>query len=257
MSTTWRMTSSRLPPPLWRFPELEDRSQPAPMAEVEAEAAIDDMGSPAEPLDDRPDGAPTAEVLQDHAARGYSEGWERGFAEGRDQGYAEGIGAAAEAAQAALAEHARHLAAITAQLSAPIPALDAAVEEAVTALALEVARGVIGNESSRSRDYLMRLIREAVAKVPIDVGALKIFLNPADKDLIRSLAPDIEDGRSTLVGDPGIEPGDCLVVADGQGTSIKDLRWRPRAGEGMAQVDLSLAARWRSVMRALFEGEGQ
>jgi len=87
------------------------------------------------------------------------------------------------------------------------------------------------------------------------MGALKVVLNPADLELVRALAPEIENDSAALVSDDAVEPGDCLVVADGQGAPIKDMRWRPRAGEGMSQVDLSLATRWRAVMLALFEGE--
>jgi flagellar assembly protein FliH len=80
-------------------------------------------------------------------------------------------------------------------------------------------------------------------------------LNPTDLDVIRGLAPEIEGGNAALVADDTIEPGDCRVIADARGMPIKDMRWRPRAGEGASQVDLSLATRWRAVMLALFEGE--
>ena len=196
-----------------------------------------------------------SETVQEEIAKGYSEGWQRGLAEGREKGYAEGLDEGTKAAEQALASQAERLGAIIARLGAPLPALERPVEEAIAALALEVARCVIGSETSRSREYLVRLIREAVAKVPIEMGALKVVLNPVDLELVRALAPEIENDSAALVGDDAVEPGDCLVVADGQGAPIKDMRWRPRAGEGMSQVDLSLATRWRAVMLALFEGE--
>jgi flagellar assembly protein FliH len=167
----------------------------------------------------------------------------------------EGVAAGTEAAEAAHAAQAQRLAGIIARLTAPLPELERTVEEAVAALALEVARCVIGSETSHSREYLVRLIREAVAKVPIEMGALKVVLNPIDLELIRALAPEIENRSVAFVGDDAVEPGDCRVVADGQDASIKDMRWRPRSGEGISQVDLSLATRWRAVMLALFEGE--
>jgi flagellar assembly protein FliH len=188
-------------------------------------------------------------------AKGYAEGLRRGLAEGRDTGYAEGLAAGAKAAEEPLAAQARRLAAIASRLAAPIPALDRTVEEAIAALALEVARCVIGSEVVQSREYLVRLIREAVAKVPVEMGALQIVLHPADLEVVRGLAPDIESGGAVLVADPAIEEGGCLVVADGDGRPVRDRRWRPRAGEGVSQVDLSLAARWRGVMLALFDGE--
>jgi hypothetical protein len=80
-------------------------------------------------------------------------------------------------------------------------------------------------------------------------------LNPADIEIIRRLAPQIEQDGAVLVSDETIELGDCRVVADGQNAPIKDMRWRPRPGDSVSQVELCLASRWRAVMLALFEGE--
>lgn len=256
-----RMAEVRRAIALWQMPELGDGLQPFSAPDLTAEEHIDDsedkdaIDDGAAPCSDRPsEECAIAEVLQDQCAKGYAEGWEQGRLEGAEKGYADAI-AAADAAQSALAQQARRLAAIAARLGAPIPALDAAVEEAVAALALEVARCVIGSEVSRSRDYLVRLIREALAKVPIELRAIAIIVNPADRDLICRLAPDIADGNAALVSDDAIEPGDCRVIADNSASPAKDMRWRPRAGEGIAQVNLSLASRWRAAMLALFEDE--
>ena len=246
-------TSATAPPLLrWQLPELETSANPALLLEPgEADNILADV----EGGDPRAEEAALAELIQEEIAKGYAEGWQRGLAEGRDKGYAQGFDEGMRAAEGAAAAQARQLAGIIDRLSAPLPVLDGRVEEAVAALALEVARCVIGSETSRSREYLVRLIREAVARVPIEMGALKVVLNPADLELVRALAPDLEGGSALLVSDDAVASGDCLVVADGQGAPIKDMRWRPRTGEGMSQVDLSLATRWRAVMRALFEGE--
>jgi flagellar assembly protein FliH len=251
-----QMTLAGPPLLLWQIPELEDTSAPVAITILAAAESTEEILPPPD------DHAPAAvnepsmtEIEQDQRATGYAEGWERGLSEGRERGYAEGIAAGTEAARAALSEQAQRLAAIINKLGAPISALEAPVEEAVAALALEVARCVIGSETSRSHAYLVPLVREALAKVPIEMGTPKIVLNPADRELIGGLAPDLEPTNAVLIGDDAIEPGDCLVVADGQGAPIKDMRWRPRTGDGMSLVDLSLAERWRAVMRRLFEGE--
>jgi flagellar assembly protein FliH len=244
------MTSAGLPLLRWPIPEL-DAGQPlvaAPTPEPDAEIGV--LSAPQPEPACKP---PVDDVSEQDRARGYAEGWQQGHAAGNEQGYAAGIAAGTAAAQAAFGEAVRRLEAITAKLGAPIAAFDAAIEEAVAALALEVARGVIGSETSRSRDYLVPLIRQAVAKVPVEMGAVKIVLNPADLALIRGAAPEIENESAALIGDDSIMPGDCLVVADGQNAPIKDMRWRPRAGD--AQADLSLATRWRAVMCTLFEEE--
>lgn len=241
----------------WPIPELEAGKS----ASATDGAAPPETGSEAAmPYPNGADGAahdrdPVNQIVAEEIARHRAEAVERGLAEGREQGYADGLAAGARAAEEAVAAQLQRLAAIANRLGAPIPALDRTVEEGVVALALEVARCVVGSEVERSREYLVRLIREAIAKVPIEMGALRLVLNPADLELVRGLAPDIESGGAVLVGDGSVEAGGCLVIADGDGKPVKDRRWRPRAGEGVSQVDLTLAARWRAVMLALFDGE--
>ena len=248
------MTRARQPLALWQIPELTAQSARSPLPSVSAAAGqAHESPDPAPPATRQAGGGAPVEPTAEPSDQGYVEGWERGLSQGREAGYAEGIAAATEAAQAAVQDQVRRLEALVTRLNAPIASLDAAVEEAVAALALEIARCVIGSETSRSRDYLVRLIREAVAKVPIELGALKIVLNPVDQNPIRELAPELENGNTVLIGDEEIAPGDCRVIADGHGAPLKDMRWRPRVGT--AQVDLSLATRWRAVMHALFEGE--
>jgi flagellar biosynthesis/type III secretory pathway protein FliH len=234
-------------PPLlrWKIPELDSAAEPVTTPLPSADGIESDVC---------PAGEQKSADLDETLISG-SVSAQRGFAEGTERGYADGMDTGARAAEAALAEQVRRLSVIVARLEAPIAELERPVEEAVAALALEVARCVIGSETSRSREYLVRLIREAVAKVPIEMGSLKVMLNAADLDVIRALTPEIENGNTSLAADDSIAPGDCLVVTDGQGSPIKDMRWRPRSGEGMSQVDLSLAARWQAVMLALFEEE--
>jgi flagellar assembly protein FliH len=238
----------------WQFPELD---VPASQDQVSlpTESDLEIAASEIDEFTAAPEERSTSENVAEQIASGYAEGFERGLSEGREKGYAEGLEVGTKAGKKSLSAEARRLRKIVARLGAPIPALEPGVEEAVAALALEVARRVIGSEVARSRDYLIRLIREAVAKIPIDTGDLRVVLNPADIELVRALGPEIENGSARLVGDASIEPGGCLVVADGQSTPIKDMRWQSRANESTSQVDLTLASRWRSVMLTLFEGE--
>lgn len=229
----------------WAFPTLDEVAAPP------AEYADHEPLPPELADDDEP--APILAGLAAEAAQGYAEGLERGIAEGRVRGYAMGLEEGVAAAQHRLAAEAQRLAAIIARLGAPIAALEPDLEEAVLGLALEVARCVIGGEVSRSRDYLVRLIRDAIAKVPIEMGAPQIVLNPADLDLVRTVAPEIEQASATLVADESVEPGGCLVIANGNDTPVRDVRWHPRAGEGVSQVNLTLPSRWRSVMLNLFD----
>jgi flagellar assembly protein FliH len=267
--------SSILP---WQFPSLDEKAAEAPTAPVPPAAAAaplppdrpEEIASPAAAAAAAAAAIDTTAVaatdvaarIEEEGAKGYAAGQARGYAEGLEQGLREGRaqGAAAGnaegrlAAEQDLADKARRLAALVEQLAAPIPVLESKVAEAVAALALELARCVIGSEVSRSRDYLVRLIREAVAKVPIEMGKPRLVLNPADLELVRALAPEIEEKGAAFFADETVEAGGCLLVADADSGAIADRRWHPRAGEGAAQVDLTLSARWRHAMLALFEG---
>jgi flagellar assembly protein FliH len=182
---------------------------------------------------------------------------EAGFEEGREQGYAAGFAAGLAAGEAAAAEAVQRLTSIVASLGGSLTAFEQPVEEAVAALALEAARCVIGAEVKRSHEFLVCLVREAIAKVPLEMAMPRVLLSPIDLELVRHLAPDIDSAGAILVADDTIEAGGCIVVADGGQQPVKDRRWNPRHPAGAAQVDLTLAARWREVMLTLFDGEDE
>lgn len=199
----------------------------------------------------------TAARVASELATARDEGLQQGLTEGREKGYEAGFAEGVKAGEAKMMEAVKRMAAIVGMLGAPLPALEQRVEEAVAALALEVARCVIGNEVRQSREFLVKLVRDAVAKVPVDMGAPRVLLNPADLELVRSLAPEIDAGGALLVGDEAIEIGGALVVADGDEGPIKDRRWNPRASDGVSQVNLTLSSRWRAAMLTLFDGEDE
>ena len=243
----------------WSFPELDPPSGRAPPAAVPA-ALVEEGVAVASLAPDTDQPGPTAinqhagEAPADNAfSHAHAEAIERGAAEGREQGFAEGYAAGLRQAEVAAAQDAQRLAAIIDRLGAPVTALERQVEEALVSLALEVARCVIGDEISRSRDYLVRLIREALAQAPVQAGGLHVLLNPDDLRVVRQSAPDIENSAS-LMADATVEPGGCLVVVDDD-PPAKERRWQPRVADGASRIDLSLAARWREVMVAMFDGE--
>lgn len=231
-----------------RHPEPEDEPPPAAPA-ANGDVAVADGG------DDRDATVDHEAVAAAEIARGYAAGFAQGQVEGSDKGYAEGFAKGTLAAQEALAEETRRLAELAKRLTAPMPAVERIIEDALVGLALELARSVIGGEVARSRESLVGLIREALAAAPIKVDGISIALNPADLALIRSLAPDVEAGGTALVEDGTVETGGCLIIVDERHRPVKDRRWHPRASEGAPHIDLSLAARWRSAMLALFDGE--
>jgi flagellar assembly protein FliH len=244
----------------YQFPSLKAGGAEPGVATAAPQDAQDDFGAHAAmPEANGAEGSAGeiehgASMIAEELSKAHAEGLRSGFEEGREKGYAAGLAEGAAAGAASIKDQVERLAAIVARLSTPIAALEPPLEEAIAGLALEVARCVIGAEVKRSREFLVRLIREAVAQVPLEMGTPRVLLNPADLELVRQLAPEIEPAGAALIGDETIDAGGCLVIADGD-RPIKDRRWNPRAAEGVSQVDLTLSARWRNVMLTLFEGE--
>jgi flagellar assembly protein FliH len=242
----------------FQFPALGDETLVADSAQPSSSPAPSDGGVVDEAAAASEAAAvETAARVASELATARDEGLRQGLTEGREKGYDDGFAEGVRAGEAKMMEAVKRMAAIVGTLGAPLPALEQRVEEAVAALALEVARWVIGDEVGRSREFLVKLVRDAVAKVPIDMGAPRVLLNPADLELVRSLAPEIDAGGVMLVGDDTIEIGGALVVADGDERQIKDRRWNPRAVDGVSQVNLTLSSRWRAAMLTLFDGEDE
>jgi flagellar assembly protein FliH len=240
----------------FQFPSLKEGAAPPQDAAVSTPLPVlADGKAPDEPETTVAGIEQAAAALAAELSRAREEGLRLGLDEGREKGYAAGFAEGTAAGEAMLRQDAERLAAIVGRLGAPLSALEEPVEEAVAALALEIARCVIGVEVKRSREFLVRLVREAIAKVPLEMGAPRVLLNPADLDLVRRLVPEIEAGSAVLVGDETIEIGGAIVIADGEDRQVKDRRWNPRAADGVSQVNLTLSSRWRAVMLTLFDGE--
>jgi flagellar assembly protein FliH len=251
MSTRLDLSDASVSP--FQFPSLEDVAEPKSVS-VAGEAVPGVMAGPGE--DVVVNGTvPHADTIALELAQLRAEAIERGLTEGREQGYAAGYAEGAAIGEVRLTEAVERLAAIVRHLGEPLAVLEQPVEEAIVALALEIARCVIGNEVRRSHEFLVRLVREAIAAIPLEMGSPRVLLNPADLELIRKLVPEAEAGHASLVADDTVEPGGCLVIADGESRGNKDRRWNPRVSEGVSQVNLTLSSRWRAVMLTLFDGE--
>lgn len=261
-----RLNSTQMIAVPWEIPDIATTAQKAPhpgFHELELGQIPQPEPAPTEATR-KPDSAaanqiqemPQAEQPDPRTSDAYVQAFEVGLKEGREHGYADGFAAGRQVADSQFADQLRRLGMIVQQLGEPLRSLERPVEEAVIALALELARCVVGGEIKRSREHLVRLIREAVMKIPIDVGTPTIVLNPADIELIRRLAPDLETNGVALVTDDAMEPGGCRVYADdANNIAAKDRRWHPGALQGLCEVDLTLASRWRDAMLAMFEGE--
>lgn len=238
----------------WPVPPLDSREAEVARAPVKAPAPqpTEPAAGPAPTA--MPDDAAAAvldAIRAQKAAEGYAEGLARGREEGRAQGHDEGYAAARRAAEAEAATVAAQFAKVVETLGGQIKVLDDAVEDAVVALALELARRVVGAEVNRSRESLVGLIRHVLTEIPIDTGTPRILLHPDDLTALRMHMPEI-GGKVDLVADDSIEPGGCRVLADGIDSETRpDRRWVERSN--LFESDLTLASRWRGAMLTLFD----
>jgi flagellar assembly protein FliH len=240
----------------WSVPSLDPRETEmarAPGGSPTRQPNRPAAGAKAKAADDGAAAAAALEAIRaQKAAEGHAEGVARGREEGRAQGYDEGYAAGRQAADAELAATSARIAKVAEALGGQIKVLDDAVEDAVVALALELARRIVGAEINRSREALVGLIRQVLTEIPIDTGTPRILLHPDDLTALRQHMAEIGAGNVELVADDGIEPGGCRVLADSiDGETRPDRRWVERSN--LFESDLTLASRWRAAMLALFD----
>lgn len=169
---------------------------------------------------------------QGHAeglAAGRSEGYAQGEAEGRKQGIAEGLKDAA--AQVASLRQAVN------SVAQNLAAFDSEVCNALTDLAMSIARQVVQTELQHQPENIIPLVRQVLRTAPVNGGLINVHLNPADAELATThLDTEIEEERWRIVPDPSLERGGCRVVTS------------------LGEVDATLQTRWRQIAEALNPG---
>lgn len=163
---------------------------------------------PVERLAARPlrSGGPEMEVVVAARQEGYADGWQRGLEEGRAAGQAEAMREFRELLAPALAA----LDAARAQLLARDAVALTEIEGQVTALAVHVAEAVVGRELAAVDGGVLDAVQRALQLAP-ERGAVLLRLHPADVELVEA-TPGVVPGRDvTLVADPAVERGGCVV----------------------------------------------
>ena len=137
------------------------------------------------------------------------EAFEQGYEEGRRDGeIAEGarLRTAVRATEEALDE-----------LRSSEVRWTGSIEENICALAVAIARHIVGRELSMDAKPVLTLVRDALTEFPID-QPIRIRISPGDLQLLRQTDED-EDPMGTLtqgrdarwIGDPQVAPGGCVV----------------------------------------------
>lgn len=155
------------------------------------------------------DGRPIAAEVKAAKDAGFRKGWDAGWTDGFAAGRVEG------AARAHVEAHAAVVPAIDA-LDRALAALRSAdqltlgdIEAEVLGLAFEVARALVGRELT-GEEAAADALRRSLALVP-DRGDVVARLHPLDVEAIRDLDITLAGRELTIVADPDVERGGCLV----------------------------------------------
>lgn len=150
---------------------------------------------------------PTAEELEALQRAAREEGFREGHAEGSRRGYASG--------EAAVKAQLDALKGIVLQLAEPLANLDDAVVQAVSDLAVLIARHLVRRELKANPGEVVGVVRETMRHLPIAPRAARIRLHPEDAELVQSAFALGDDERSwRLEPDPLITRGGCIVETD-------------------------------------------
>ncbi len=180
------------------------RIPPRPDAPVPTLWALEELAGPRAaslPFESRAD-APPAIDLDAIQREAYSRGYQ--------DGQLAGVSSEAARLRAALSAIDDALVALQNEASAWL----GNARENVCAIAVAVARQIVGRELLSNESTVTELVQRALAEVPVD-QAVVVRLNPADLAVLTSL-PDEENGVRSRpdvqwVSDARVAPGGCLL----------------------------------------------
>lgn len=169
---------------------------------------------------------PTAEEIEQL----YEEARQQGF----EAGLIEGKAAFDENAAKALEQEASQLGQLIKNFEDSLSQLDQTVADQLLKLGIEIASQVCRGSIAVQNDYLLPIIREAIATLPLHHAHLTLRLNPADAAHVRThLGEQFSQTGTQIIEDNTITAGGCQLQA------------------GTSEVDASIETRWKRVLEAI------
>lgn len=168
----------------------------------------------------------TGGKLEELQQQAYREGFDRGHREGQDAG------------RQAMAEQAGKLEQLMGTLTRPFEELDQNVEKELLALVFAIVRQLVGSEIRAKPEWILTIVREAMAALPSASRNLNVYLHPDDAQLVHEQLPVSDSEKQwRIVEDLSVARGGCRVVTE------------------TSQVDATLDARLNNIIAALVAGE--
>ena len=168
----------------------------------------------------------TGGKLEELQQQAYREGFDRGHREGQDAG------------RQAMSEQAGKLEQLMGTLTRPFEELDQNVEKELLALVFAIVRQLVGSEIRAKPEWILTIVREAMAALPSASRNLNVYLHPDDAQLVHEQIPVSDSEKQwRIVEDLSVARGGCRVVTE------------------TSQVDATLDARLNNIIAALVAGE--
>ena len=164
-------------------------------------------------------------AYRDAYEQGRQEGLDAGHKEGYAAGQSDGEIAGRTLAETLVREQAEALAAQVARLDGEIGLLDQRLADELLALAVEIARKLVGHTLAAQPQSVLNILHQALAQLPVQ--HITVRLHPDDAALLRQHAAEtLAHGSHRLVDDARLARGDVVLDAGG------------------SHLDATLATRW-------------
>jgi flagellar assembly protein FliH len=150
---------------------------------------------------------------------------EEAHALGFEQGLSEG--------QTEARDRVARFAALTDALAHPFEVLDETVTAELGAVAVALARQVVGREIEHDDKLLLKMVNECLAILPVGARDIVVYMNPEDEALVASHLAANDERSWQLRSDPTLGRGDLRVASDG------------------SQIDGRLAVRLEEILAAM------
>lgn len=174
----------------------------------------------------RSTGPLTAERLAAIEEQAYAEGLERGLAEGRRRG------------ERAVVEQAQRLEQLLASIAPATALVDETFLTQVGELVLAIAKQFVRRELGRAPGEIVRVVREALAALPVADTTIRISLHPEDAALVsEQLKPESVAHSIRIVEDLTLTRGGARVETE------------------VSIVDASVEARFGAIAAGIFGDE--
>ena len=156
----------------------------------------------------------SAERAQDEALR--QEAFAQGFEQGRAHAVVEAQRQMADFVTQQGQGAGQQMARLFEQAQAQLALAEQTLAQGVLEIACELARQVLRRELATDPNSLQPVLREALGLLMADGKSTVVRLNPSDRDTLANGAPNELAGLAlTLVADPSITPGGCVIESAG------------------------------------------